>query len=109
MGTRTLALIFTALTVACGGSPVRPSGVTSAHALPSPVPAATTTALVAVPLLPANDAQIGNSAQPGFPVSITLIAQDSGTAAGVVVDTFHVARDRNFTVAVQTMTVPRGS
>lgn len=73
---------------------------------PAPAPAPV---LVAAPVSPPNDAQIGNSTQPGSPVSITLIARDSGTAAGVVVDTFQVARDRNFTVNVQTMTVPRGS
>ncbi|HEY3093415.1 MAG TPA: hypothetical protein VGJ52_09975 [Vicinamibacterales bacterium] len=71
--------------------------------VPAPAP------LVAIPLSPPNDAQIGNSAQPGFLVSITLIAKDSGTANGVAVDTFQVARDRDFTVAVQAMTVPRGA
>ena len=109
MGTRALALIFTVLTAACGGSPVQPSSTAPPGVVAPPILTPAAAALVAVPLSPANDAAISGAGEPGFPVSITLVAQDSGTAAGVVVDTFQVARDRTFAVNVQTMTVPRGS
>ena len=108
MGTRTLALIFTALTVACGGSPMRPSGVAPTQAVPAPVPAPTPAAFGAVPFSPANGAQLSGPGQPGLSFSVTLVAKDAGTAEGVVVDTFQFARDRDFTVNVQTMSAPRG-
>jgi hypothetical protein len=108
MKLRLISLAFGAFAVACGGSPVRPSAVTSVPGVPGSIPTPASP-LVAVPLSPANDAQLPLSTEPAAGADpVMLVAKGTGPADGVIVVAFQVARNRDFTDAV-IVTAARGS